>query len=260
MTPRPVVFLSDFGSTDPYVGQVKGVLHRHAPGLVCIDLHHDLPPFAIASAAWLLERCLPHMPENAVWLGVVDPGVGSARLPMALQWREALFVGPDNGLFTPILRQEGWRAVALQNLPSPRSATFHGRDLFAPAAARLALGTPLETLGPPLPHPVTLPHPGWQATPDGWEAEVMLTDRYGNLITALPGEVLPPHANVTGWLGEHPCGVLAPTFSSVAVGHSALVIGGFGTLEVVVNQGSAAARFAGGPGSRLRIEIPPPSA
>lgn len=254
--PLPLILLTDFGLADPYAGQVKGVLARHAPGAPVIDLCHDLPPFAIESGAWLLGRSLPHMPAAAVWLCVVDPGVGSGRRALAVQSGSGFFVGPDNGLLTPVLADPASRVVV--ELPGADAAgvspTFHGRDLFAPVAARLALGAGLEAVGTPLTTPpVLLSDPGWGVRDGGWRARVMLVDRYGNLVTALPGAELRGR-RVRGRIAGRPCGALVPTFSGVEPGASALVVGGFGTVEVVVNQGSAAALFACGAGAELQVE------
>ncbi len=254
----PIILLTDFGQADPYVGQVKGVLRRLAPRGTWIDLYHDLPPFAIDSGAWMLARCLPHMPERAVWLCVVDPGVGSQRRGLAVERHETRFVAPDNGLLTPILQDGNCRIVALPE-PDHRdiSPTFHGRDLFAPTAARLATGAPLADIGKTIDDPVLLPDPGWRrAGEDDLTAEVMITDRYGNLITALPGELVQKRylrAEING----RPCGPLVTTFADVPPGQTALLVGGFGTIEIVRNQGSAAAAFACGPGARLSVSLVP---
>ena len=249
----PVVLLTDFGSRDPYVGQLKGVLHRGMVGVSCIDLFHDLPPFAVGSGAWLLERCLPHMPESAVWIAVVDPGVGGERRCLAVQWRHSFFVGPDNGLLTPILARSESQAVCLDVAEyAGASATFHGRDLFAPAAVRILQGIPLAALGNPVTDPVLRYHPGWGRAADGWRTEVMMVDHYGNLITALPGTEITGKA-VSGHIENQPCGPLVTTFSSVAKGMAAMVVGGFGTVEVVVNRGRAAEQFECGAGAELRV-------
>ncbi|MEO5332925.1 MAG: SAM-dependent chlorinase/fluorinase [Magnetococcus sp. YQC-5] len=254
ITSMPVILLTDFGSSDPYVGQMKGVILRHAPHTILLDLYHEIPPFAIKSGAWLLERCLAHMPKPAVWLCVVDPGVGSERRGLVVQAEGSFFVGPDNGLLTPVLLKPETRIVELKQ-PNDRnvSATFHGRDIFAPVAAQLLHGQKLDTLGHALTSPpVTLTDPGWCAMNQEWQTEVILVDRYGNLITPLPGVAL-QGKRVTGWINGQACGPLVTTFSSVAPGNSALVVGGFSTLEVMVNQGSAAERFACGSGAQLRL-------
>ncbi|MBF0295384.1 MAG: SAM-dependent chlorinase/fluorinase [Magnetococcales bacterium] len=253
----PIILLTDFGSGDPYVGQMKGVLARQAPGALVIDLFHDISPYHIKSGAWLLERCWPHMPRPAVWLCVVDPGVGSGRRGLVVEAGGSFFVGPDNGLFTHPLSLAGAKALVLDEMTGGEngvSPTFHGRDLFAPVAARLAAGTASKGLGSPVfsPPPVTFADPGWRGGFNEWEAEVILVDRYGNLVTTLPGtEVSGRQAQ--GEIDGRPCGALVTTFASVAPGACAMVVGGFGTVEVVVNQGSAREMFSAGLGTKLRV-------
>src|SRR5690349_16009936 len=142
-----VVLLTDFGLADGYVGIMKGVLLGIAPRAPLVDLSHDVPPQDIATGAWILHTAWRYFPPGSIFLCVVDPGVGSARRPVALRANARLFVGPDNGLFTYVLASEPPDAsVILDNpryrLPAP-SATFHGRDIFAPAAGHLAAGMPL---------------------------------------------------------------------------------------------------------------------
>ncbi|MBF0283025.1 MAG: SAM-dependent chlorinase/fluorinase [Magnetococcales bacterium] len=256
-----LIFLSDFGLADPYVGQVKGVLHRLARGVEILDLTHELPPYAIRSGAWMIARALPYMPEPAVWLCVVDPGVGGERQALCVRWGDSFALGPDNGLLTPFLDLPGARAGRIDphsfRNPAP---TFHGRDLFAPAAARLLGGD----LHPPWldgvrSSPVRCEGPGWGRDDQGWWGEVMWVDRFGNLITALPGSVLPSESSpgrLRGSLEGQPCGSLVRTFSSVGEGEGALVVGGFGTVEVVVNLGSALQQYGVGVGGKLRVAGP----
>ncbi|NGZ05624.1 MAG: SAM-dependent chlorinase/fluorinase [Magnetococcales bacterium] len=256
--PMPVILLTDFGTTDPYVGQVKGVLTRLFPRVTILDLFHDIPPFAIKSGAWMLERCLPHMPSPAIWLCVVDPGVGSSRRGLLVQSNGSFFIGPDNGLLTPILNRSDARILTLDGPGDDPtiSHTFHGRDLFAPVAAHLLHGRSPSHLGTPLISPPHLLHdPGWRsAGHKAWRTEVMFTDRYGNLITALPGDKVRGQT-AKGWLDGTLCGTLVTTFASVPVGTSALVIGGFGTVEVVINQGNAARCYTPSLGSELMVRL-----
>lgn len=256
--PLPVILLTDFGTTDPYVGQVKGVLMRQFPRVQVVDLFHDIPPFAIKSGAWMLERCLPHMPSPAIWLCVVDPGVGSGRKALLVQSGKSYFIGPDNGLLSPVLSRSDARVLALDGVGDAEtvSHTFHGRDIFAPAAAHLLHGKPSNDLGTPLiTPPILLNDPGWRSAGFGaWRTEVMFQDRYGNLVSALPGEKLRGR-QAKGWLDGVPCGSLVTTFASVPPATPALIIGGFGTVEVVVNQGSAASHFSRSLGSELVVRL-----
>ncbi|MBF0309789.1 MAG: SAM-dependent chlorinase/fluorinase [Magnetococcales bacterium] len=251
----PIVLLTDFGLRDPYVGEVKGRLYALVPGVPVIDLCHDLPPFAIRTGSWLIGRCLPHMPRRALWLGIVDPGIGSCRRVLGLSRGETLFIGPDNGLFSSLFCQEGIRVYALDALPvSGASRTFRGRDHFPLLASRLLHGTPLEELGSPVSDMVRLADAGWRVIDGGWETEIMLIDHFGNLITALPGEHLGGET-LRCQVGNGSCRGLVDTFSSLPPGEAGCLIGSFDTLEIVVNQGSAADRFGARPGDTLRVTL-----
>lgn len=242
---RPVYFLSDFGLEDPYVGVVKAVLGQRAPGVKVVDLAHALPPQDLRRAAFALFEALPYLPEGAVVLAVVDPGVGTARRAVAALGRRA-YVGPDNGLFTlawhldPPKRAfllEGVSPPAPQGLNplpgwAPGRHTFHGRDRFAPAAAHLALGLPLEALGPEL-SPQNLLYLPLALTP-GPEGEILTFDRFGNAITTLL------QAPLGGWVEV--AGRRIPirrTFGEVPEGEAVAYLGSAGLLEVALNRGNA---------------------
>ncbi|MBF0424676.1 MAG: SAM-dependent chlorinase/fluorinase [Magnetococcales bacterium] len=252
----PVVLLTDFGSTDPYVGQIKGILHRHCPGARCIDLYHDIPPFSIHVGAWMIGRTMRYMPYPAIWLCIVDPGVGGRRRILVIQSGGMIGVGPDNGLLEPMLQREDALVYALDLASfSEASATFQGRDIMAPVVGRLLNGQEPRQLGLLVRDPVRLAGRDWEQTAQNqWEARVMLVDRFGNLVTALPaGEVV--GKPVLGWLGNEPCGSLVATFADLRLGEVGLVAGGFGTIEVVINQGNAAARFQAGIGARVVLRL-----
>ncbi|MDH3597421.1 MAG: SAM-dependent chlorinase/fluorinase, partial [Rhodospirillales bacterium] len=145
-----IVLFTDFGLDGPYVGQMKAVLHAEAPGVPLIDLMADAPAFDARAAAYLLAAYAPAFPAGCVFLAVVDPGVGGPRLPLAVEADARWFVGPDNGLLAPTARRaEAARTWQVTWRPDRLSASFHGRDLFAPVAARLALGE--EPPGSPYP-------------------------------------------------------------------------------------------------------------
>ncbi|HXE57083.1 MAG TPA: SAM-dependent chlorinase/fluorinase, partial [Gemmatimonadales bacterium] len=143
-----ITLLTDFGTADAYVAEVKGVLLSRAPGVTLVDVTHQVPPGDVRSATYLLGRVWRRFPAGTIHLVVVDPGVGTARAAIAGRAGGHGFVGPDNGLFGDLLGP-GDPVVALP-VPPDASPVFHGRDLFAPAAAALALGEPLDRLGPPL--------------------------------------------------------------------------------------------------------------
>ncbi|MBF0134711.1 MAG: SAM-dependent chlorinase/fluorinase [Magnetococcus sp. DMHC-1] len=254
--PAPVVLMTDFGSTDPYVGQIKGVLYRNCPNLRCIDLYHDVPPFAIRVGAWLIGRTMRFMPYPAIWLCVVDPGVGGQRRILLVHSGGMIAVGPDNGLLEPFLLREDSLVYAVDlSVFSGASATFQGRDIMAPVVGQLLNGREPRHLGQLISDPVRLVGRDWEQTAQNqWETRVMLVDRYGNLVTGLPASEI-AGIPVVGWLDGQPCGEQVATFSDLKVGEVGLLAGGFGTMEVVVNQGSAAARFQTGIGTKVTLKL-----
>lgn len=190
-----IALLTDFGLTDPYIGILKGVMLGLAPDVAFVDLTHDIPPQDIETGAWQLHTAWRFMPEGSVFLCVVDPGVGSARRPVAVSAGGYHFVGPDNGLFSYIYAEATpERAVILDNPRFHRpqvSQTFHGRDIFAPCAAHLALGVPLSELGSALAPDdlvrLDIPQPAWQG--DTLVGRIAHVDYYGNLITDIADEL-----------------------------------------------------------------------
>ena len=196
--PRPVIaMLTDFGLNDGYIGVMKGVILTICPDAHCIDITHDIAPQHIAAAAWVLATAYRYFPAGTVFTCVVDPGVGSNRGAIAVHAGTWYFVGPDNGLFSSIYKEQSvHQAVALTNaayhLPNV-SSTFHGRDIFAPASAHIACGVSLDNLGTPL-DPATLQRLDI-ASPtradDRIEGHIAHIDRFGNLITNIPLTLVP---------------------------------------------------------------------
>jgi S-adenosyl-L-methionine hydrolase (adenosine-forming) len=184
-----IALLTDFGVSDGYPGVMKGVMLGIAPATPLVDLTHEIAPQDVRGGAWVLHTAWRYFPEDSVFLCVVDPGVGSARRAIALWAGERIFVGPDNGLFSYILADNAdARAVTLANpryFAARPSDTFHGRDIFAPAAAWLAVGVAFEELGPALAAEslvrLDLPRPGWQA--NALLAHVVHIDHFGNIVT-----------------------------------------------------------------------------
>ncbi len=225
-----IVLFTDFGLEGPYVGQMKAVLQAEAPGRPVIDLFADAPTHDPRAAAYLLSAYAAGFPAGAVFLCVVDPGVGGDRLPAMVLADGRWYVGPENGLFALVARRAGavrWWPVDWR--PDRLSASFHGRDLFAPTAARLALGrTPDRT-----PRPAAgLDRPDW---PDDL-AEVVYIDRFGNAMTGLRADVVPPDAPLQVAGRRLP---RARTFSDVPVGTAFWYENANGLAEIAVNRGRA---------------------
>ncbi|HEX7337349.1 MAG TPA: SAM-dependent chlorinase/fluorinase [Gemmatimonadales bacterium] len=248
-----ITLLTDFGSADHYVAELKGVLLSRAPGVTLVDVTHGIAPGDIRSAAYILGRTWHHFPQATIHLVVVDPGVGSARAPLAVAARGHLFVGPDNGVFTSVLSDTEVEAVVLP-VPPSAAPTFHGRDLFAPAAAALASGGPLHALGPPLPATperlaYTAPHYEGKTV----VGEIIYIDRFGSLVTNLTAELVPDYATLE--VEDLDLGPVRRTFSDVPVGAILAYVGSGGAIEIAVRNGSAARRLGVGVGGRVRARL-----
>jgi S-adenosylmethionine hydrolase len=192
-----IALMTDFGIGDGDVGVLKGVMLSIAPQVQMVDITHDVAPQHVASGAWILAAAYRYFPKGTVYLCVVDPGVGSKRLPIAVHAGNWFFVGPDNGLFSYIYaEQEIYEAVAITDEAyhlSDTSYTFHGRDIFAPIAAHITRGVPLAEMGPTL-DPATLTRLDTIA-PQRWSgkipASIVHVDHFGNLITNIPLRMVP---------------------------------------------------------------------
>jgi hypothetical protein len=236
---------------------MKGVLLGRLPGVQLVDLSHEVPAFDVLAGALLLEACVPRFPLHAVHCAVVDPGVGTSRRPVCLvDPAGRRLVGPDNGLFTAFLGA-GARAYLLAegpSLPAPASATFHGRDLFAPAAALLASGADPAALGPPVPDPVRLDWPAAERRADGVHGVVLAADSFGNLLTSLREADLPA-GPLRAEVGGLPARVVR-TYGEARRGELVALVGSSGRIEVAVREGSAAATLGGGRGTALVVRGP----
>jgi S-adenosylmethionine hydrolase len=251
---QPIItLLTDFGISDSYVAEMKGVLLSGAPNATLVDVSHALMPGDVRSAAYILGRTWHRFPPGTVHLSVVDPGVGSSRAALALGSQDHYFVGPDNGLFTPVLHDTAVEPVALATPPGA-SPTFHGRDLFAPAAAALARGDGLSSLGRPfagMPERLayTLPRLEGKVV----MGEIVYVDRFGSLITNLESDQVSSHARVE--IEDLDLGPLRRTFSDVAPGGLVAYVGSGGAVEIAVRNGSAARRLGIGVGGRVRAVL-----
>jgi hypothetical protein len=272
-----ITLTTDFGLDDPYVGAMKGVMLSIAPETRLVDLSHAVPAQDVRTAAYAVYTAQPYFPDGTVHLAVIDPGVGTERLPIAIQTPQAFFVGPDNGLFTYVMDQApDWRAVTLSNPQyhlSHVSKVFHGRDIFAPAAAHLSIGVDLDQLGSPVESPVRLPLPYLVPGKREIKGEVLHIDRFGNVVTTIGrlrwnGEDLTlvpafqtdpaPEMRFAASAAEVEIAgrVLAgiePTYGTVELGDMVALVGSTGFLEIAVRQGSATRRLDVRPGAAVIV-------
>ncbi len=268
--PRPIALMTDFGLADGYVGTLKGLIATVNPAIPVIDITHDLPPQDLWAARFVAANTVGYFPLGTVFVAVVDPGVGSDRRSVAVAFDRGWLVGPDNGLWSGVLSQFPARsAVELTQrdfwrVPNP-SATFHGRDIFAPVAAYLANGTALEDLGdlidPASLVQLTLP-PLVERSPDGdamaaIEGVVQHIDHFGNAITTIPADrVLGRSWRVR--LGDRSIAA-AHTYSNVAWGDWVALVGSHNWVEVACRGGSAADGLSIQRGDRVVVEwLPTP--
>ena len=266
---RPICFLSDFGFADDFVGTCKGVMLSIAPGVAIVDLTHEVPGFGIEVGAEVLQHAGRYMPEDAIYLAVVDPGVGTERWTLALRAESGAFlVGPDNGLLVPAAEALGGilEAVRLTNERyhvHPVSNTFHGRDVFAPAAARLAAGVELSSLGeavdPSSLVSLSLPGVEKEHAGKGVTARIISVDRYGNARLSVmqeeSGLEYGAALRIDTGDGEMPVRYLE-TFGSANAGELVLVPDSHWRLSLAINKGNAAHALGLKVGGRVRMTPP----
>jgi S-adenosylmethionine hydrolase len=262
MAHRLVTVSADFGPT--YGAQVKAMLYRRVPPGHVVELDLELPPHGIEESAFLLRHMAARFPAGTVHLAVVDPGVGSSRAAVALESADGSYlVGPDNGLLVPLALALGGIRSSHRLDPSrvaddPRavSATFEGRDLFAPAAARLATGASPSDLGPPHPDLVRLSLPDARRTRGSIVGRIAHIDRFGNLISNIPGDWVAPGAPLRARLGSERRTHAIPrarTYSELAPGALGALVSSFGLLELSAREASAACRLRARVGASLEL-------
>ena len=267
--PRPqaqnaplVSFISDFGHSDWFVGVVHGVVLEICPPARIVDLSHDIPPGLIERASFVIEAACPDLPAGTVNLAVVDPGVGTARRALAVRARRQLFVGPDNGILEWALSDPEAEVRTLTEerwFRRPVSRTFHGRDVFAPVAAHLAGGTPLDAFGPRITDPVRLSRPAAEPVDGDLVGRVMFVDRFGNVLTNLTAASLAhafpgvPEEKLEVRVGSRSLRGLARSYGDAPIGTLVAIIGSSGRLEVAQVGGAAATRFGLGEGDPIIV-------
>jgi hypothetical protein len=253
-----ITLTTDFGTSDGYVGAMKGVILSIAPDVHLVDLSHEIGAQDVPGAAYVLSRAALFFPAGTIHLAVVDPGVGSQRRPLLVTTPRASCVGPDNGLFTFALVETEAVAFALDCpefwLPDV-SRTFHGRDIFAPVAAYLARGVAPHDLGSLVSDPVRLPQVAPQRGADGRiTGHIIHVDRFGNLITDIPGGWLEGghwYAEVAGRRIDH----FGSTYADAAVGALLMLVSSGGTLEIASRDGNAAAQLDVGVGEVVILRL-----
>jgi S-adenosylmethionine hydrolase len=258
----PIVILTDFGTADPFVGIMKGVIHQIAPGTPIIDLTHDISPGDILHGAVTLWQSVDYFAPDSIFLVVVDPGVGTSRRPILVKNNQHLFIAPDNGVLSFILDEASlaWEISNPQlRLPDP-GTTFHGRDIFAPAAAHVSLGVYAKKFGDPISNfnrlaslQLALIGPGKLT------GQILFPDRFGNLLTSLGKFNWTMHNRIQfkPWVGDIPPFSAIPesleialkdgknlswtkTFADIPTGECAVLLGSSGLLEIASNRQSAA--------------------
>ncbi|HCF26851.1 MAG TPA: hypothetical protein DEV81_06505 [Cyanobacteria bacterium UBA11049] len=255
---QTLTLLSDFGLSDVYVGVMKGAIACVNSSVTVVDLTHEIPPQNITAARFCLMNAYPYFPKGTVHVAVVDPGVGSSRRAIAVEFDSGFLVGPDNGLFSGVLSQSpAIAAVELTNpdywrTPKP-AATFHGRDIFAPVGAHLASGVSLNQLGRKidLATLVQLDLPQLTFTDTEIFGYIQYIDRFGNLVTNIPGA----YVQGKNWYAIA-SGLTIPaveTYSSSAVGSAIALIGSHGWVEIAINCGNAQIQLQQEWGARVII-------
>lgn len=243
-----ITLITDFGGRDYYAGAIKAAILTLNPEARLVDISHEIPPGDIRHGSYILAQTCPRFPDGTIHLVVVDPGVGSGRRSIALRSDAGTYVGPDNGIFTPVFENYSVEVVVeikeKEYYHEEVSPTFHGRDIFAPVAAHLSLGiiSPRD-LGPHVTDPVLLEYREPEIEEDFIRGEVIRCDRFGNVITNVPGAVVTRFLGGSEILLETGGGVvdrLAQTYASIEPGQLLALTGSSGLLEVSVNGGDAA--------------------
>ncbi len=258
---RLITLTSDFGLKDYYVSAMKGVMLQIVPEVQLVDVSHEIPPQDVMAGAWVTMNSAMLYPGGTVHLVVVDPGVGTHRRPVAVRIGEQYFVGPDNGLFSLVAGNNTYEAVELDEKDYWRdtvSHTFHGRDIFAPVAAHLANGVPLEKLGSPVEELETYRWAQPVADKDGLQGWIIHIDRFGNLVTNLSEQLINEtigDRDIKIYAGNTILKELVDTFGDVEEGEPAAYIGSAGMLEIGVNKGDARTLLGIQKGSSISIVL-----
>jgi len=259
-----ITLLTDFGTQDGYAGVMKGVIWGIAPQVYIADLTHDIYPQDVKQGAFVLGRSAPYFPRGSIHVAVVDPGVGTQRRPLAARLGDCFFVGPDNGLLTPLLYRAERMGGSVEVVHLTRreywlpevSSVFHGRDIFAPVSAHLANDTPLSDLGAPVDDPLRLEQPYPFPLDKGWRGQVTHVDHFGNLETNiernhLVGFIKPPQVRI----GDTLIKGVVNTFGDGLPGQMVALIDSGGHLSLCVVNGNAAETLHARVGDTVEVVV-----
>lgn len=258
-----ITLMTDFGLRDGYVGVMKGVIYRIAPDTQITDITHTIRPQAVREGAIIWNRSYPYFPEGTVHVGVVDPGVGTSRRPLAARIGSSYYICPDNGLLSLILEaaEAAGAETEFVHLNQPRfwlpqiSNVFHGRDIFAPVAAHLVAGVPLGELGQPINDPVRFQLPEPQPIPGGWRGEVLEIDHFGNLGINLGSQYLKGAEAARVRIAGREIQGISRTFGDRAPGELLALIDSSGKLAISVVNGDAAREIGVSVGELVEVLI-----
>jgi S-adenosyl-L-methionine hydrolase (adenosine-forming) len=261
-----ITLTTDFGIKDGFTGVLKGVIWRICPEAQIADITHTIAPQNIFEGAMALYRAAPFFPKGTVHIAVVDPGVGTGRRPIAARLGDQYFVGPDNGIFTPLYENAEQRKLAMEyvQLDKPEywledvSHTFHGRDIFAPVAAHLASGIELDFVGTPILDPVRIKLLRPIKNPEGWEAHVTVLDVFGNVTTDLRAELLEGQTEVVFIVREHEVHGLVDSYGWKKPGELVALVDSEGFIEIALVNGSAAQVLNVQVGDPIRVILTKP--
>lgn len=257
---RPLIaLLTDFGTRDAFVGIMKGVILGINPAVDIVDLSHEIPPQDIVAGALVLRSAVPFFPAGTIYVAVVDPGVGTERRALLLETQQGFFLGPDNGLLSLAAPPEATKRVIHLVNPAyfltPCSRTFHGRDVFAPAAAHLSRGVAASQFGPVVPQIERILLPPVERREGGIAGTVIYIDHFGNLVTNIGEADVRPFSKERLFISIGPMRIsgMVDTYAAVAVGAPAALINSWGMLEIALRNGSAARQFGITIGCEVRV-------
>jgi S-adenosyl-L-methionine hydrolase (adenosine-forming) len=253
-----ITLTTDFGVKDPYVAEMKGAILTINPKATLIDVTHDVEKFNVRMAAFMLASVAPYFPKGIIHLAVVDPEVGTARRAIVVQTKQAFFVGPDNGVLMLAAQNQG--LVSVHELANPKfmlpkiSSTFHGRDIFAPAAAHLDLGVKPQEVGPEITDAVAPGFVGAKKVGGCLVGEVLHVDGFGNIVTNLKPEEMAEAKAINVKFPKLALKVaLGKTYAETKPQHALALIGSHGFLEIALNQGNAAQKFHLKAGDKVEV-------